>query len=63
MNAPAGSKWLVTYWADKSSSTTGLDGAPGGQTQRSTKVGTSVWLTSPGLLVDSASDVSGAPAA
>ena len=26
VNAPADSKWLVTYWADKSSGTSALDG-------------------------------------
>ena len=40
VNAPAGSKWLVTYWADKSTSTSAWT-APGGQTTRSTAFGTS----------------------
>ena len=39
VNAPAGSKWLVTYWADKTSATTAWT-PPAGQTFRSSKFGT-----------------------
>jgi PKD repeat protein len=57
VDAPAGSHWLVTYFADKSETTTTWN-APAGQTQRSTAAGTSGGHIS-GLLVDSAADVSG----
>ncbi len=57
VNAPAGSKWLVTYWADKTSSTTAWT-PPAGQSFRSSAFGTSGGHMS-GLLVDSGADVSG----
>ena len=57
VNAPAGSKWLVTYWADKTSSTTAW-APPAGQVFRSNAFGTSGGHMA-GLLVDSGADVSG----
>ena len=57
VSAPAGSKWLVTYWADKTSSTTSWT-APAGQTFRSSRFGSPSGAMS-GLLVDSDADVSG----
>ena len=57
VNAPAGSKWLITYWADKSTSTSAWT-APGGQNTRSTAFGTSSGHMA-GLLTDSGADVSG----
>ncbi len=57
VTAPDGSGWLVTYWADKSSGTTGWT-PPDGQTFRSSRSGTSSGHVS-GLLVDSEADVSG----
>jgi PKD repeat protein len=57
VNAPAGSKWLVTYWADKTSATTAW-APPAGQTFRSNKFGSPSGAMS-GLLVDSNADVSG----
>ena len=56
VDAPVGSKWLVTYFVDKSSATTAWTTRP--QTFRSSKVGTSGGHMA-GLLVDSAPDVSG----
>jgi PKD repeat protein len=57
VTAPADGKWLVTYWADKSSITSSWTDPPG-QTRRSTATGTSGGHIT-GLLVDSAGDVSG----
>ena len=56
VNAPLGSKWLVTYWADKTSSTSAWTTVP--PTFRSSAFGTSGGHMS-GLLVDSEADVSG----
>ena len=58
VTAPADGKWLVTYWSDKSSSTTSWTTDPPGQTRRSTRTGSSGGHMT-GLLVDSAADVSG----
>jgi PKD repeat protein len=57
VNAPAGSKWLVTYWSDKTSATTAWT-PPASQTFRSNKFGSPSGAMS-GLLVDSNADVSG----
>ena len=57
VTAPADGKWLVTYWADKSSVTSNWT-EPSGQTRRSAQTGTSGGHIT-GLLVDSAGDVSG----
>jgi PKD repeat protein len=57
VDAPAGSTWLVTYWADKSSGTTSWT-APAGQTARSSRFGSPSGAMA-GLLADSAGDVSG----
>ena len=57
VTAPADGKWLVTYWADKSSLTSGWT-EPSGQTRRSSQTGSSGGHMT-GLLVDSAGDVSG----
>ena len=57
VTAPADGKWLVTYWADKSSVTSNWT-EPSGQTRRSGQTGTSGGHIT-GLLVDSAGDVSG----
>jgi hypothetical protein len=57
VNAPGGSKWLVTFWADKSGGTTAWT-PPGTQTFRSNKFGSPSGAMS-GLLVDSNADVSG----
>jgi PKD repeat protein len=51
--------WVVSYWADKSSATTGWT-APAGQTQRSQSVGTGAGLVT-SLLVDSGAGVSSGP--
>ena len=57
VTAPDGNNWLVTYWADKSASTSAWT-APGGQTTRASQFGTSTGHVS-GLLVDSNSTVTG----
>ncbi len=57
VTAPAGSNWLVTYWADESSATSGWT-APGGQMVRNTLSHTGSGHMS-GLLVDSNGPVSG----
>ncbi len=61
VNAPAGSKWLVTFWADKSSGTTAWT-PPASQTFRTSRFGSPSGAMS-GLLVDSAADVSGSTGA
>jgi PKD repeat protein len=58
VNAPSGSKWLVTYWADESAATTGWT-APASQTVRDTLSHSGTGHIS-GLLVDSNGDVAGA---
>jgi PKD repeat protein len=57
VTAPAGSSWLVTYFADESSSTSGWT-APAGQAVRVTQSDTGSGHMS-GLVVDSDSPVSG----
>jgi PKD repeat protein len=57
VTAPAGNNWLVTYWADKSGSTSAWN-PPGGHTTRTSQFGTSTGHVS-GLLVDSNDTVSG----
>ncbi len=59
--APAGSTWLVSYWADKSSGTTSWT-APGGQTARSSRFGSPSGAMG-GLLADSAATSAAAPVA
>jgi PKD repeat protein len=55
-NVATGGSWVVSYWADKSSATTGWT-APAGQTQRSQSVGTGSGLVT-SLQVDSGAGLS-----
>jgi PKD repeat protein len=57
VTAPDGGGWLVTYWADKSSATTGWT-APAGQVQRYTGAGSPSGHVS-ALMTDSGGTVSG----